>query len=243
MNYIKLLNAAFEKFYFDDRLNPAHITLYLALFQEWNCSRFAFEISVNRRDLMRAAKIGSKSTYHRCIVNLHHWGYLDYFPSKSAFKGSRVRMCILEKQETKAEENYDSFLDEIARQYNPKNVPEQSRCSPVNEHLSKPSSPNNKPLVGSNINSIKPEKINKRPNDRKEVLLYFMEKGLSSGEGKKFFDYYQEKGWRTGDGVEVRDWQGLALSWIKNTFRYTGKQVSKKDSLQTSNVKDYDQPL
>ena len=34
MNYIKLLNAAFEKFYFDDRLNPTHISLYMALFQE-----------------------------------------------------------------------------------------------------------------------------------------------------------------------------------------------------------------
>ena len=65
MNYIKLLNAAFEKFYFDDRLNPTHISLYMALFQEWNSSRFADEFYVNRRDLMRVAKIGSKSTYHR----------------------------------------------------------------------------------------------------------------------------------------------------------------------------------
>ena len=40
MNYIKLLNAAFEKFFFDDRLNPTHISLYMALFQEWNSSRF-----------------------------------------------------------------------------------------------------------------------------------------------------------------------------------------------------------
>jgi len=67
MNYIKLLNAAFEKFYFDDRLNPTHISLYMALFQEWNSSRFADEFYVNRRDLMRCAKIGSKSTYHRWI--------------------------------------------------------------------------------------------------------------------------------------------------------------------------------
>ena len=55
MNYIKQLNAAFEKFYFDDRLNPTHISLYMALFQEWNSSRFALDFFVNRRDLMNAA--------------------------------------------------------------------------------------------------------------------------------------------------------------------------------------------
>ncbi|MCX2839094.1 hypothetical protein OQ279_13135 [Salinimicrobium sp. MT39] len=243
MNYIKLLNAAFEKFYFDDRLNPAHVTLYLALFQEWNCSRFVGEISVNRRDLMRAAKIGSKSTYHRCIVNLNDWGYLDYFPSKSAFKGSRIRMCVLEKQETKAEEDFDSFLDGIAGQYSSKNVPVQSQYSPESGHLSKPSSPNHKPLVGSNINSTKLEKISKQPKDRMDVLLFFNAKGLSPEEGKRFFDYYQKNEWRTGDGEQVRDWEALAHSWIKNTFRFSGKKFSKKDSLQTSNAKDYDQPL
>jgi len=31
MNYIKQLNAAFEKFYFDDRLNPTHISLYMVV--------------------------------------------------------------------------------------------------------------------------------------------------------------------------------------------------------------------
>ena len=95
MNYIKLLNAAFEKFYFDDRLNPTHISLYMALFQEWNSSRFADEFYVNRRDLMRCAKIGSKSTYHRCVTDLDSWLYLSYFPSNNPYKGSKIKMSII----------------------------------------------------------------------------------------------------------------------------------------------------
>ena len=54
MNYIKLLNAAFEKFYFDDRLNPTHISLYMALFQEWN--------SRNLRDSNMDSKKGTIGT-------------------------------------------------------------------------------------------------------------------------------------------------------------------------------------
>ncbi|TVZ26074.1 hypothetical protein JM83_1020 [Gillisia sp. Hel_I_86] len=94
MNYIKLLNAAFEKFYFDDRLNPTHISLYMALFQEWNSSRFADEFYVNRRDLMMASKIGSKSTYHRCVTELDSWNYLFYFPSNNPYKGSNTNLTI-----------------------------------------------------------------------------------------------------------------------------------------------------
>ena len=132
MNYIKLLNAAFEKFFFDDRLNPTHISLYMALFQEWNSSRFADEFFVNRRELMRAAKIGSKSTYHRCIVELDSWSYLTYFPSNNPYKGSKIKMIILGTTDEPYAGRYDPVLEQLAGQYHPIREPVTGRHRPIN---------------------------------------------------------------------------------------------------------------
>jgi len=92
MNYIKHLTSAMENFIKDDRLNPAHISLYLALFQYWNLNRFSNPVSICRGEIMKLSKIGSNSTYHRCIKQLHHWNYLEYLPSYNPFKGSEVNM-------------------------------------------------------------------------------------------------------------------------------------------------------
>ena len=92
MNYIKLLNTAFARFYEDDRLNPAHISLYIALFHQWNSSRFAPIFYVSRLEVMYMAKLGSKSTYHRCIKELNHWKYIVYFPSHNPYRGSKIKM-------------------------------------------------------------------------------------------------------------------------------------------------------
>ncbi len=244
MNYIKLLNAAFERFYFDDRLNPAHISLYLAIFQEWNCNRFALEISVNRRDLMRAAKIGSKSTYHRCMVNLHEWSYLHYLPSRNPYKGSKVQMTVFETTDETVMSDYDPILEQVAEQYYPKNNPSPPQSNPNKERLLKQYSPSREPPVGPNINSTKQEKDHKIPKDRQVICRFFEENGFPVGEATKFFDYYQNNNWKTRDGKGVRNWQALALSWMKHSYGIFSKTSGKrKDNLKTSKVKDYDQPL
>lgn len=92
VNYIKHLNGVFEQFSKDSRLNPTHISLYVALFQFWNTNYFKPEFFINRDEVMQYAKIGSKSTYHRCIKELHHWNYLIYTPSHNPFKGSHIKM-------------------------------------------------------------------------------------------------------------------------------------------------------
>jgi hypothetical protein len=90
MNYIKHLTGFFEKVVQDKTLNPTHVSLYIALFQFWNCNRFKNPISISRDEVMRISKISSKATYHKCMKNLHHLGYLDYQPSYNPFKGSVV---------------------------------------------------------------------------------------------------------------------------------------------------------
>lgn len=90
MNYIKHLTGFFEKVALDRTLNPTHISLYIALFQFWNCNRFKNPISISRDEIMRISKISSKATYHKCLKNLHALGYIDYQPSYNPFRGSHV---------------------------------------------------------------------------------------------------------------------------------------------------------
>ncbi|MFD2586055.1 hypothetical protein ACFSQJ_03890 [Croceitalea marina] len=92
MNYIRHLNAVFQQFAKDGRLNPTHISLYMGLFQLWNQYHFSETFHINREEVMELSKIGSKSTYHRCIKELSHWCYLLYTPSHNPFRGSRIKM-------------------------------------------------------------------------------------------------------------------------------------------------------
>ena len=239
MNYIKLLNAAFEKFYFDDRLNPTHISLYMALFQEWNSSWFADELYVNRRDLMRAAKIGSKSTYHRCITDLDSWNYLSYFPSNNPYKGSKIKMAIIWPSDEPVTGQYNPVLEQLAEQYHPIREPVVYQHRPINGQA----------LV-SNTNNIKQENNNKQPKGRQAVILFFEEKGFDADEGKKFFEHYETRSWQTSDGEPIRDWRALATNWMDRTELFDDenklnkKQPSQKqDNLRTTKNKDYGQPL
>ena len=90
MNYIKHLTGFFEKVAIDKTLNPTHVSLYIALFQFWNCNRFKNPISISRDEVMRISKISSKATYHKCLKNLHSLGYINYQPSYNPFRGSHV---------------------------------------------------------------------------------------------------------------------------------------------------------
>jgi len=96
VNYIKHLKSVFIQFSKDNRLNPTHISLYIALFQLWNVNRFPEEFYINREEIMKYSKIGSKSTYHRCIKELSHWDYVVYIPSHNPYKGSKVKILKFE---------------------------------------------------------------------------------------------------------------------------------------------------
>lgn len=94
MNYIIHLNKVMEQFHNDTRVTPRHISLYFTLFRQWNLLHFPSWISVQRKSLMKASSIGSKSSYHRVIRDLHDWHYLVYRPSYSPQGGSKVQMTI-----------------------------------------------------------------------------------------------------------------------------------------------------
>jgi hypothetical protein len=250
MNYIKLLNAAFEKFFFDDRLNPTHISLYMALFQEWNSSRFADEFFVNRRELMRVAKIGSKSTYHRCVTDLDAWNYLDYFPSNNPYKGSKIKMSIIGTSDEPDMGQYNPKLEHLAEQYHPIREPVLYQHRPTNGQAVDSHRPVSGQALVPYINNTKQVNNNKQPKGRQAVLIFFEEKGFSADEGKKFFEHYQANDWKTSDGKAIKDWRALAINWMDRIelFGEENKQNKKGasqngDNLRTTKTKDYGQPL
>ena len=112
MNYIKHLSGFFDRVAADECLNPSHITMYLGLFQIWNANRFRNPISIARSELMRLSKVSAKSTYHKCLKDLHQMGYLQYLPSTNPLKGSKVYLF-----------SFQSGCEQLAGRKRPKNGP------------------------------------------------------------------------------------------------------------------------
>lgn len=99
MNYLRHLNGFFERQAGDKRLSSYHISLYLALFRQWNASRFRDRFVISRSEMMELARIGSANTYARCMKELTDWGYIHYKPSSNLHCGSVVS-CIRFDTET-----------------------------------------------------------------------------------------------------------------------------------------------
>jgi hypothetical protein len=92
MNYIKHLTGFFNKINNEKAINPTHISLYLALFQCWNVNRFKNPTGISREEIMKASKINSKATYHKCMKELQALGFMEYLPTFNPHSCSNVIM-------------------------------------------------------------------------------------------------------------------------------------------------------
>ena len=209
MNYIAHLTAVMERITKDDRLNPSHVSLYLALFQFWNMNRFNNPISIHREDTMRLSKIGSKNTYHKCITELSQWGFFLYCPSHNPMKGSTVKMY---KFGTSSGTTTGTSSGTTSGQ-----VPVQALVPSIN-----------------NINKIKHTKLLKQkesknnftPPTLEEVLNFFKEQKFSTEEAEPFFLYYQANGWLVGK-AKMKDWQAAARNWILRSKKFQAEKNGK----------------
>lgn len=95
MNYIKHLTGFFNCIAAEKSLNPTHISLYISIFQCWNINRFKNPIIISRHEMMRASKIFSTATYHKCIKDLQRLGYIDYNPSFNPNSGTSITIHSL----------------------------------------------------------------------------------------------------------------------------------------------------
>ena len=78
----------------DTRIGATHISIYMALLQQWNLSGGTNPVEIERKAIMQSAKINARHTYNRCINNLHEFGYITYYPSSNTFNCSKVYLKI-----------------------------------------------------------------------------------------------------------------------------------------------------
>lgn len=90
MARVKELSFFYNAIREDARISPTHISLYMALFQVYNLNEFCNPVNITRPFIMEKAKISGLATYHRCIKDLHDFGYIQYIPSFNPAVSSRV---------------------------------------------------------------------------------------------------------------------------------------------------------
>jgi hypothetical protein len=83
----------YSRAYDDNRLSPAHLSLYFALLHEAACISECV-LYLKRDQIMVRSKICSRVTYHRCLRSLHVYGYINYEPSFRAGE-SKVQLIQL----------------------------------------------------------------------------------------------------------------------------------------------------
>jgi hypothetical protein len=102
MNFIKHFRGWRNQMTHDERLSPAHVSLYETLFHYWNLNYFKNPVSINRAETMGAAKIRAPNHYAKCLRELDQWGYLIYEPSANQILGSIVHMHTFSTPDSKS---------------------------------------------------------------------------------------------------------------------------------------------
>lgn len=74
MEQLILLTNFFKAIEDDPRISSTHISLYLALLQQWHNSGEANHFIIKRNSIMRIAKISARCTYNKYINNLQDFG-------------------------------------------------------------------------------------------------------------------------------------------------------------------------
>ena len=80
----------------DSRISTAHVSLYVALLNEWNMKGGLNPFAIDRDAIMKKAKISARRTYHRCMNNLQDYGYIKYLPASNSFTKSMVYLKRVE---------------------------------------------------------------------------------------------------------------------------------------------------
>lgn len=79
----------------DAVMYPCHYALLMALSHLGSGKRTGEWFRVTRKQLMVFSGIKSRSTYHRCLVDLVRQGYINYEPSYDPVIASRVMVIYL----------------------------------------------------------------------------------------------------------------------------------------------------
>lgn len=254
MNYIKHLSAFFEKASDDIKLNPSHISLYMALFQFWNLNRFENPISINRSQTMKLCKIGSFHTYHKCLNDLHNLGYINYVPSHNPLKGSLVYLCTFDtsteqvlhefsgKSDTSSAQVLHPSINNINITNNKTYCEENTKTENLNPENMKTHN-QSAPIVNKTKRKKVAQKKEKtmQPPELEKVITFFRLEGFSEIESRKFFNHFESNGWKVGGKSPMKNWHAAARNWMLNIQKFNPNY--KGTSRHLNNTKNYGEPL
>jgi hypothetical protein len=74
----------------DPRIGLSHISLYCVLYHRAAIQKDGMIAEVIKSEIMKDAKISGLATFHKCIRDLHEYGYIRYLPSYNRLKKSKV---------------------------------------------------------------------------------------------------------------------------------------------------------
>ncbi len=234
MNYISHLTAVIEKLSKDPDLNPSHVSLYLGLFYLWNMNRFRNPLSVTRSEVMIVSKIGSKTTYHRCLSELDEKKYLRYHPSHNPMKGSLIDMVIFgtTTRTTTGTSTGTSTVQVLVPSIN---------SNKQNKHSNRINMSGDNQKIAT---SSEKAKNNFSPPDLDEVKSFFKSKESNEIEANKFFNHFESNGWLVGGKTKMKNWHAAARNWILNSDKFqSGIQQKKPGDIAVNQDKKYDIPL
>lgn len=247
MNYIRHLTGFYDKIQQDERLNPTHISLYLALFQFWNINHFQNPISISRNEMMRLSKISALGTYHKCIKELQAFGYIEYIPSFNPYKGSLVNLYNFENSEVqqlnRKRSKKQTTSEQAMNSHHIKN--DTGNRQALIPSINDTNILNNKTIVNPPESSLffeQEENLKnnfeksgvKIPPEFSEVLLYFEEKDSTKLESEKFFNHYESNGWLVGGKSKMKNWQAAARNWLLNAKKFNAKNIVSLSEVEGS---------
>ena len=94
MNNVEQLGSFLNRITSDTNLTSTHISVCTALCSSWIANGFNNPFNISRNRVMSAARIKSKTTYHKIIGDLAGLKYLKYSPSYHPGKFSEVLILL-----------------------------------------------------------------------------------------------------------------------------------------------------
>lgn len=77
-NFIQQFYASIEN---DGRIGLSHISVYCALVYYCQTNACSNPFSIERKVVMKLAKISSRVTFSKCMTQLQEYGFVKYLPS------------------------------------------------------------------------------------------------------------------------------------------------------------------
>ena len=95
MEPFRPLSGFFDAIKKDARICSTHIGLYATIVAYWQSHGAQNPVRAYAHEIMPLAKISANTTYHKCIRDLHDFGYILYEPSFKRNERSKISLLFV----------------------------------------------------------------------------------------------------------------------------------------------------